>query len=125
MKNIVLILSISVLITGCFKQDELLPAPEPGNELTATIPMTNYYSNQVYFDLNSGEITGTNQRSDFDLIFECIDTSTIIKLNTADFALAALTPHTDFESVTDTSGLEWKFDGSTGSLDSLAFSNWI
>lgn len=125
MKNTIIILSIILMTTGCFKKDEMLPAPEPGDLASATIPMKNFYSNQVYFNLNDGLISDSVYRSSFDLMFECIDTSTMIRLNTADFAMAAVTPYSDFKSVTDTSGLNWMFDGSTGSLDSIALSNWI
>ena len=125
MKHTIIILSIILIITGCFKKDEMLPAPEPGDLASATIPMKNYYSNQVYFNLKEGVIKDSVYRSSFDLLFECIDTSTVIRLNTADFAMAAVTPYSDFKSLTDTSGLKWMFDGSTGSLDSLALSNWI
>ncbi len=124
-KNYIFIISIIVLFSSCFEKDKMLPAPEPGDVNIDTIPMTHYYANQVYFNLGLAEQTGLNEKSAFDLNFECYDTSTIIRLNTANFAVAAITNETKLEAVTDTTGLEWKFDGSTGSLDSLAIFNWI
>lgn len=99
--------------------------PDPGDVIIDTIPMTHYYTNQVYYDLSSSTQSGLNEKSAFDLNFECLDTSVIIRLNTANFALAGITDETKLEAVTDTIGLDWKFDGSTGSLDSLAIFNWI
>ena len=103
----------------------MLPMPDPGDVIIDTIPMTHYYTNQVYYDLSLSEQSGINDKSAFDLNFECLDTSIIIRLNTANFALAGITSETKLENVTDTTGLEWIFDGSTGSLDSLAIFDWI
>lgn len=124
-KNIAYIIILSILSSSCFKKDEVTDPHLPGDITTVVVPMTMYYTNQVYVDLEDTDFTSTNNRSDFDLNFSCDDTSSVIRLNTANFGLAAITEFEDFESVTDTSGLNWKFDGSTGDLDSLAFDNWI
>lgn len=113
------------ILTSCFKNDEMVPAHEPGEVTTIVIPMTMHYSNQVYFNLEKEEIVSTNTRSVFDLNFNCNDTSTIIRLNTSNFAMAAETMFENMEDVMDTTGLIWKFDSSDGSTDSLAISNWI
>ncbi len=125
MQKILLIILVTITLSSCFKKDEMLPKPIPGEAQTVVIPLTNYYANQVYFNLETGEMTGTNNRSDFDMNFSCNDKSTIIRLNTANFCLAAKTDYEKLEDVTDTIGLDWRFDGSTGDLDSLAIYDWI
>ncbi len=123
--NIIIVILVSLLLTSCFKKDEMIPAHEPGDVTTVVIPMTRYYTNQVYFNLENNEITSMNDRSIFDLNFGCSDTSTLIRLNTANFAMAAETNFKNFEDVTDTIGLIWKFDKSDGDIDSIALLNWI
>ena len=112
-------------LSSCFDKDEMVSPHVPGDVVTGVIPMTMYYTNQVYYNLEEEKISGINERSAFDLIFECIDTSTVIRLNTANFAMAANSGTNNFNDVVDTVGLDWKFDGSTGDLDSLAIDNWI
>lgn len=124
-KNLITIFILGLLLSSCFKKDEMVPAHEPGDVITAMIPLTLNYSYQVYFSLEDEKIVSINDRSAFDLNFNCADTSTIVRLNTANFAKAAETMYTDLVSVTDTNGLIWKFDKSDGDNDSLAISNWI
>jgi len=125
LKNLILIIAVVLSFSSCFEKDQMVPKHEPGDVIVGVIPMTMYYSNQVYYNLGTSEISGLNERSAFDLNFECLDTSTVIRLNTANFALAALSNNTDILDNIDTVGFQWKFDGSTGDIDSLAVFDWI
>ncbi len=112
-------------LSSCFKEDEPIP-PHPKGELKVeVIPLTQYYVNQVYFNLSSGEQVSMNQKNEFDLSFSCADTSYIIRLNTSTFMKAAQTEYSNMEQVTDTVGLKWFFDKSDGNPDSTALRNWI
>lgn len=123
--NILLIILATVILSSCFKEeDPIAPNPKPNKEIEI-IPMTQYYSYQVYFDLKEGEQISSNLKDDFDLMFSSNDTSSIIRLNTATFTMAAETAFQDFESVSDTAGLDWKFDKSDGNPDSTVLKNWI
>jgi hypothetical protein len=124
-KHIIILLLVIGLFSSCFKEDEKVPAHEPGEVTTVIIPMTQYYPSQIYYKLETNEFAGQNDRSAFDLNFDCLDTSTVIRLNTADFALAAETQYQNLEDVTDTIGLVWNYDKSDGNADSLAIHNWI
>jgi hypothetical protein len=112
-------------MTSCFKEDDPVP-PHPKGELKEeVIPLTQYYVNQVYFNLSSGEQVSMNQKNDFDLSFSSADTGFIIRLNTSTFMKAAQSEYASIEQVTDTVGLKWKFDKSDGNPDSTALRNWI
>jgi len=125
MYKYITLISIVVFLSSCFKEDEKITPHDPGDVSTAIIPLTRYYSNQVYYSLEKEEIVSINNRSLFDLNFNCNNTSSIIRLNTANFALAAETIFENLEDVADTTGLDWKFDVSDGNPDSLAINNWI
>jgi len=125
MYKYITLISLVIFLSSCFKEDEKITPHDPGEVSTAIIPLTRYYSNQVYFSLQNEEIVSINNRSLFDLNFNCNDTSSIIRLNTANFAMAAETVFENLEDIADTTGLHWKFDVSDGNPDSLAISNWI
>jgi hypothetical protein len=87
--------------------------------------MTQYYTNQIYFDLEKGEEVSVNNKNEWDLGFESSAEGSHIILNTSAFMVAANTGITDFNQVTDTTGLQWKFDKSDGNLDSTAIGSWF
>jgi hypothetical protein len=118
-------LAIAALLTSCFKEDEKVPPHDPGNVKTVVIEMTNNYKYQVYFDLSSEAVVGTNEKKTWDLGFECGANGWHILLNTSNFMLAAKTGITDFSLSLDTAGLKFKYDESTGNLDSTAIGNWL
>lgn len=121
-KNIIKIIIILIVLSSCFKEDDPLPL-SPLQE--TTIELNQYYQFQAYFDLGKGETVARNDRNIWDLGFEGGDSSWHITLNTSAFMLAANTGQTDFESVTDTTGLDWKYDKSNGNPDSTAIGNWF
>lgn len=123
--NIITIITSLLLITSCFKEDEMITPHVPGNVKTQVIPLTYYYTNQVYFDFETSTIVSTNTKSSHDLNFSSSDTSLIIRLNTANFAFAAETDYENLSQKIDTTGLIWKFDPSSGNTDSTALSEWI
>ncbi|PLX03854.1 MAG: hypothetical protein C0595_05435 [Marinilabiliales bacterium] len=125
MKQLIYTVVIITLLTSCFKDDEMVPKHDPGDVIVDTIAMTQYYNYQLYYNLNDSNVVSSNEREIFDINFECVDTSTVIRLNTANFALIAETDFKTFEQVNDTVGLEWHFDKSDGDVDSLAINNWI
>ncbi len=124
-KNIIGLILIIVLFTSCFKEDRMIIPHDPGEVNVVVIPMTQYYTDQIYFNLENNEIVSSNNRSIFDLSFSCIDSLTQINLNTANFGMAAETEFERLEDVNDTTGLDWNYDKSDGNTDSIAIINWI
>ncbi|MCF6342019.1 MAG: HmuY family protein [Bacteroidales bacterium] len=124
-KHAITFVVLLLVLTSCFKEDVPIPPHEKGDLKEEVIPLTQYYVNQVYFNLPTGEQVSMNQKNDFDLSFACADTAFIIRLNSATFMAAALTEYSELEEVTDTTGLVWKFDKSDGNPDSTALKEWI
>ena len=123
LKTIVICSCILLLaLSSCFKEDDPLPL-SPLQE--TTIELNQHYQYQAYFDLGKGETVSSNDRNIWDLGFESSDSAWHIILNTSTFMLAANTGQTDFESVSDTTGLNWKYDKSDGNPDSTAIGNWF
>jgi hypothetical protein len=122
---IILLLILSLILTSCFKEDERVEPYDRGDVVSKTIAMTQYYTNQVYFDLEKGEEVSVSNKNEWDLQFECLEQGNHIILNTSAFMYAGNTGLTDFEQVSDTIGLRWKFDKSDGNLDSTAIGNWF
>jgi len=114
-----------VFLSSCFKEDDRVPAHNPGNVKTDTIAMTQYYKNQVYFDLGTGQAVGTHLKSDCDLGFECSPDGWRVILNTATFMMAADAGIRPFGQAVDTTGLKFWYDKSDGNMDSLAIGKWF
>lgn len=123
--HIFFILSMIILLTSCFKEDEKITPHDPGDVKTETIELTKDYRYQVYFDLNPGEVVSTNNKKEWDLGFEGAENGWHIILNTSNFMIAAATGQTDFSLPIDTVGFTWKYDVSSGNRDSTAIGKWI
>jgi hypothetical protein len=126
MKRSIIYLILSALIlTSCFKEDEKVPAHDPGNLIEDEVAMGGTYSYQVYYDLSSTTSISSNEKDIYDLVFEPGEEGWHVLLNTATFMYAAGTGTTDFSAPIDTTGYNWKFDKSDGNLDSTAIGNYF
>jgi hypothetical protein len=119
------ILASMLILTSCFKEDEKIAPHDPGDVKTVVIEMTNNYKYQVYFDLSSESVVGTNEKKAWDLGFECSQDGWHIILNTSNFMLAARSGTTDFDMELDTAGMDFIYDESTGNIDSTAIGTWL
>ena len=124
-KHTIIFIGFLLAFSSCFKEDDPIPPHPKGDLEEKTIPLTQYYVNQVYFNLSTGEQVSMNQKNDFDLSFSCADSAVSIRLNTSTFMTAALTEYSSLEQPIDTTGLIWKFDRSDGNPDSTALNGWI
>lgn len=130
--NLIAILSLAILLSACFKEDEKIPAHDPGDVETAIVDLTAViednvylYRYQKYFDLNSGQVVSGNMKKEWDLGFECSPEGWHIILNTASFMITSGTGSDDFNATIDTTGFKWYFDKSDGNLDSTAIGEWF
>lgn len=126
-----LLLTIPLLFTSCFKDDERVEPYDRGEKITAVIPMTEIvgqtvylYVNQVYYNLNSSAVVATNDKKAYDLAFDAAPEKSRIWLNTANFMTAGRTTEIDLEAVSSSAGLDMRFDPSSGNADSTAIGDW-
>lgn len=113
------------LLSGCFKEDDMLPVPQKGNVITDTIDMTETYKYQVWYRLDSCVAVRSNAKTDSDIAFECSKDGWNVILNTADFARICDLGVVTFGAARDTAGAEWRFDKSDGNPDSIAIGRWF
>ncbi len=124
MRTAVLFLISLVLMTSCFKEDDVVAPHARGEVKTDTLPLTENYRYQVWFSLDSGRIAGSQVKTAFDLGFECSPSGTRVILNTGDFMKVADLGIVPFGNGYDTTGRVMRFDRSDGNPDSTAFGEW-
>lgn len=120
-----IVLPLLIMLSGCFKKDEQVSPHPRGDEKSDTIPMTQRYVNQVYFDLDSLGIVNINFKTPSDLAVDCSPEGWIVLLNSANFMYAADLGITPFGIPQDTVGVTWRFDKSDGNPDSTAIGRWF
>lgn len=121
----ILILSITVLVSSCFKEDALIVPHEPGNFITDTVALTDTYKYQVYYSLYDSTVAGSSIRSIWDLGFESSRDGWRVTLNSSCFMKSAYLEGQVFGNPSDTTGAKWLFNPSDGSADSLAIGKWF
>ena len=126
MKNLLLYSALLIFVlSSCFKEDEKVEPYPRGNLVTRTIGMTQYYTYQVYFDLEDSTDVATNNKNEWDIGFEANKEGFHVILNSSAFMYIGNTGSVDFSAVFDTTGLDWKYDKSDGDLDSTAVGSWF
>lgn len=124
LKNNSLLLALLLLLSSCFKEDEIVVPQKPGNVETVTIEMLPDYTLQAYFSFSAGGIVSSNERSEYDLLLSTEPGNYTLRLNTSLFMYAAHTGVYDFNEPLTTQGREWLFDQSSGIPDSNAIGTW-
>jgi len=119
------IVSFTLLVSSCFKEDVIIPRHPPGNYVTDTVVLTDTYKYQVYYNLRDSSVAGSNIRSIWDLGFESSQKGWRVILNTSCFMKSAQLDGQVFGSPADTTGATWLFNPSDGSADSLAIGKWF
>lgn len=118
------VMLLFLLLSSCEK-DELPVKPYDRGELEEVVVALNAdYSQQVWFDLGSGQVMATNNKLDWDFAWDCRDSSHFIYLNNSVVMMAASTGNTDFSAPIDESALRFRPDHSSGIEDSLALGRW-
>ena len=120
-----IIISMTMLVSSCFKEDELIIPHVPGNYITDTVALMDNYQNQVYYNLYDSSVVSSNIRSIWDLGFEGSPEGWRVILNTSCFMKSAYLSEQVFGAPSDTAGAIWLFNPSDGSADSLAIGKWF
>jgi hypothetical protein len=122
MKDSFIILLIILSFISCEKGEIAIKPHETGDAIVNSVDMYSDYRNQIYFDLETNEVVGFNQKIEWDLAFECGGNGNHIFINTAKSMFIAKS-NAVFSKI-DTIGLNWTWEASSGNLDSTAFEGW-
>jgi hypothetical protein len=116
---------ILFIFSSCEKKEIAVPKHESGDVTTAQVHMGSDYKYQIWFDLGTNSIVKTNLKTDWDISFDCSDTSSWVFLNTSKMMTAAISNSSVFEEVTSRTGLTFNPDHPNGRTDSLGIGNWM
>jgi len=110
-------------VSSCEKDEIAIQPHQTGDATEAQVEMLSDYRNQIYFDLETNTAVKSNDKTEWDLSFECGTNGSHIFINTAKSMFIAKTSQT-FASKTDTIGLNWNWETANGHIDSTAFEGW-
>lgn len=118
------LIAITLLLHACFRKDDKIVLPPPGEKQIATVAQGTDYANQIFFDLNNGVVL-TNEYAAWDLAFETTAEGYHIWINGGKGMYAGMKNETNFNIVQDTIGVKWRWDSPTGNPDSTAIGDWV
>lgn len=119
-----LVLIPAILLTSCLKDEIPVSQPDPGNVLVNAFEMGTDYHMVAYYDFETNTFVKEHLKTDWDLGFETGENGWHIVLNSANAMAAGVAPSPVFTSISDTVGIVWKNDVSSGNLDSTAIGDW-
>lgn len=117
-----------IFLLSCMKELEkdgqypITPIPDEIN--LATIPLTEEYRYQYYYDLSENAVTSQNEKVSWDLAFDNRPEKKTVWLNTANFMEAGVSEETDFAAVESQQGIGMTFDRPAMSKDTTAIGAW-
>lgn len=113
-----------LILFSCKKEEIPVKKHLPGDAIINSFEMGSDYRKQAFFDLKTNTFVSQNLKSSWDLGFESGGNGTHIIINTANAMALARVSNATFNSVTDTTGLVWRWDATSGNLDSTAVGDW-
>lgn len=127
-------LTVLVLMaSSCEKKESPVTLPPLGTAQHSTVEIGENYRNQLYFDIESGQVVYTNDVLNWDLAFEATASGYHLFMNGGKNVLVGVTGDTSFSAVNSTSYVNmlinqndgaWKFDFPCGSPDSTGVGEW-
>ena len=123
LKTVSTVAIISFIFLSCEKDEIAITPHQTGTATTNSVDMLSDYRNQLYFDLKTNSVVGSNEKTEWDLAFESGANGNHIFINTAKSMFIAKT-NESFGSKTDTIGLNWNWETANGHTDSTAFEGW-
>ncbi len=130
MKNIFFKLIFGILsgiiITSCFPEDIPVKPYDRGDAIVSQVGLESDYRWQVYYSLSENREIKRSLMTDWDLAFNCTDTSNTIMLNMATFMSSIDKGAVSFESITSEEDSTWVGENPYGyeNIDSTAIGKW-
>lgn len=116
----------ALLLTACMKEELPAPRAERGDARSTQLCMGSGYTQQLWFDLSTGEVVNENVRTAWDLAFESAPDGWRVLLNGSRLMTVWSLGPVDITAVHDTAGLGSirRVDAASAVDDSLAFGDW-
>lgn len=125
MKKYLLTYSVFIFsIIACEQEEIPVIVNLPAGVESTQLMMGSDYSSQLFFDLGSGAVVASNDKTTWDLGFESQQDGWRIWLNAANGGSVAATGTTNFESVVSPESLIYNYDLQNGNPDSTAFGDY-
>lgn len=116
---------LTLALTSCFEEDEPVPPYiSPPGVTTTVAEMGPLYGVQLFYDLQSNQFVRTVDRQTWDLAFQCGAEDYHIFLNDSKLMKVGRTGTANWNAVTSTDNVTWKWDHSEGWEDSTAIGPW-
>lgn len=122
-RRIFIFLIGGLVFAACEKEELPIPPVDRGGVKTFQAEMGNNYENQLWIDIESGEIISSQNRYTWDIAFEGSGENGFVFLNGAKMVRAALSDKS-WEETTASTGLTFSIDASNGRTDSLVIGDW-
>ncbi|HRH69496.1 MAG TPA: HmuY family protein [Flavobacteriales bacterium] len=120
------LLALLLTHTGCIRDELAVPAHEPGTAVTRELCLEPGYENQLWYDVASGTVMASNDKSAWDLSFESDGSGWRIRLNGSRAMWAWDAGNNSMDQPTDTVGMGAgrRYDRPSGHPDSTAIGDW-
>lgn len=119
-QNSLYIILLTVLLTGCFKEDSPIQ-PVSQNGVSIAYSLYNY---QTFYDFSTNMMQ-SNRNDKWDIAFENGAKGWHIRINYSNYAGIYRTESTDFKASSyPIVERNWLYDASSGNIDSTAIGNW-
>ena len=115
---------IGLLFISCEKEEIPVAPRTPGDVTISQVNMGGDYRDQIFFRLNDNTVVSQNLRSIWDLSFESSDEGWHVLINSSKIMKVAYYEDAAFEDDLNIDEATWKYDASTGNLDSTAIGDW-
>ena len=123
--QLIVLIPLSFLLSGCLKEELPVPARPRGDALTMQTCMGPGYQDQVWIDLGTGTVVGTNPKTAWDLAIESAPSGWRMLLNGSRMMTVWNIGPVSMAQPADTAGMGEgrRIDAPSGHPDSTAFGN--
>lgn len=114
------------LLTACIKEETAVPARQPGPVIVRELCLDPGYENQLWYDLGTGTVRASNDKTVWDLSFESAGSGWRIRLNSSKSMWAWDRGDVPMDQPGDTMGMNAgrRYDRPNGHPDSTAIGDW-
>lgn len=115
---------VLILFSSCFKEDEPVVLPPPGDGIVTTYNLGTNYEKVIWLQLSTGNYVEASYL-DWDLAFQSHRDSFFVILNGGKNIFSYNSNDTVFNFPFSADTIKWQYDNPSGSRDSLAIGKWF